>query len=417
MTGAQEQGGPPLRVGRNKGRRFVKSSDSYPFELYEQRFSVPFEYPVYFTRNVFDAANPLLESVLDRKREKRRHRVLVYVDSGVAAAHRDLTKRIKDYFHDRPKLLELAGSPDVIPGGAAAKRNWDRVKDIMWSIGNHHLDRQSFVLAAGGGSVLDMVGFAASLVHRGLRLVRMPTTVLAQNDAGVGVKNGMDEHGAKNYVGTFAPPFAVINDFSFLPTLEDRDWVGGIAEAFKVAIIKDAEFFDWLCGNASLLRGRDRTAMETLVRRTALLHLEHIRTSGDPFEFGAARPLDFGHWAGHKLEAMSGHTLGHGQAIAVGIAVDSFYATRQGLISGDELARIIKGMTDAGLPVWDALLDERTPEGVPIVLDGLKQFQEHLGGALNVTLPEGIGAKIEVHQVYADVVEEAIGCLKERSPR
>jgi 3-dehydroquinate synthase len=388
--------------------------ERFAYELYDERFSVPFDYPVYFTREVFHPENALLASVLDRRHEARRHRALVYVDAGVASAHPRLIQQIKEYFHDRPKSLELASSPEVIPGGEVAKRSWERVRDVMWTIGNHHLCRQSFVIAVGGGSVLDMVGFATSLVHRGLRLVRVPTTVLAQSDAGVGVKNGMDEHGAKNYVGTFAPPFAVLNDFAFLATLEDKDWTGGIVEAFKVAIIKDAAFFDFLCASAGRLRARDQAAMETLIRRTAVLHLEHIRTGGDPFEFGAARPLDFGHWSAHKLEAMSGYTLGHGRAVAIGIAIDSFYAMRQGLISADELEHIITALLECGLPVWDNLLEERAADGILAFLDGLDQFREHLGGTLTVTLPKRIGAKVEVHQIHTDVVEQAIAYLKER---
>jgi 3-dehydroquinate synthase len=206
----------------------------------------------------------------------------------------------------------------------------------------------------------------------------------------------------------------VLNDYSFLSTLENKDWVGGIVEAFKVAIIKDAEFFEELCRDAGQLRARDQAAMERLIRRTAALHLEHIRTGGDPFEFGTARPLDFGHWAAHKLEAMSGYTIGHGQAVAVGIAIDSFYAMRQGLIAADEFERILAGMTECGLPVWDDLIEQRGADGVLVILDGLNQFREHLGGALSVTLPKGIGAKVEVHQVHADVVEQAIAFLKER---
>jgi 3-dehydroquinate synthase len=238
--------------------------------------------------------------------------------------------------------------------------------------------------------------------------------VLSQCDAGVGVKNGMNEHAQKNFVGTFAPPFAVFNDFSFLPTLETRDWLGGVVEAFKVAIIKDAAFFDFLCEKAAALRERDEAAMEVVVKRTAILHLEHVRTSGDPFEFGAARPLDFGHWLGHRLEGMSGYTVGHGQAVAVGIAVDSFHAMRSSLISADEFHRILRGLIDAGLPVWHELLESRDAEGTPDVLAGLEQFREHLGGTLAVTLPKGLGNKIEVHHINADVVEEAIGYLKER---
>lgn len=397
-------------------------------DVYRQRFSVPFEYPVYFTRDVFRVDDPLFESAVTRLGEKRRHRALVYVDAGVAAAHPALIQRIKDYFHARPETLELASSPELIPGGEAAKTSWDRVKDVMWSIGNHHLDRQSFVVAIGGGGVLDMVGFATSLVHRGLRLVRLPTTVLAQNDAGVGVKNGMDEHGAKNYVGTFAPPFAVINDFAFLPTLDDAHWTGGTSEAFKVALIKDAAFFRWLERNAARLKGRPRRGlgaarrrdlptMETLVRRTAVLHLDHIRTSGDPFEFGAARPLDFGHWAAHQLEAMSGYSVNHGQAVAVGIAVDSFCAMRRKLLTRRALSRILSAMRATGLMTWHPLLKARGDDGVLLVLGGLERFREHLGGTLTVTLPRGIGAKVEVHQVFADVVEEAVVYLKQGQDR
>ena len=393
----------------------MSANERFGHDIFQQKISVPFDYPVYFTRDVFHPENPLLESVLDRLNEARRHRALIYVDSGVAETHPQLIQRIKTYFHDRPKTLELTSSPDVVPGGEAAKRSWDLVKDILWTIGNHHLDRHSFVIGIGGGSVLDMVGFATSLVHRGLRMVRMPTTVLAQNDAGVGIKNGMDEHGAKNYVGTFAPPFAVIDDYSFLSTLSDRDWIGGIAEAFKVALIKDATFFAFLCEHAADLRARDEDAMQKLIHRTAILHLEHIRDSGDPFEMGAARPLDFGHWAGHKLEAMSDYTLGHGQGVAVGIALDSYYAMRQDLITRADFDRILSGMTACGLPVYHELLETRTPDGILVVLDGLDQFREHLGGTLNVTLPRGIGAKVEVHQIYADVVEEAVTHLSERS--
>jgi len=239
--------------------------------------------------------------------------------------------------------------------------------------------------------------------------------VLAQNDAGVGVKNGMNEHGMKNFVGTFAPPFAVLSDFSFLPTLAQRDWISGAAEAFKVAIIKDAEFFDFLCARAAALRQRDMTAMEALVRRCATLHLEHTRTSGDPFEFGSARPLDFGHWAGHKIESMSDYSVGHGQAVAVGISLDSYYAMRKGWISPGELDRIIGGLLECGLPIWTSYLCARCADGSLEVLDGLRQFREHLGGVLTVTLPDGIGRKREVHQISPALVEDGAGYLEARA--
>ncbi len=389
------------------------SNDSL-LSTYQQQFAVPFAYPVHFTRDLFDAANPLLADTLDRLAEGRRHRAAVYVDAGAAAGHPQLERRIKEYFHHRGDRLELAAGPTRIPGGRAAKTGWDSVREIMWTLGNLHLDRQSFVVAIGGGSVLDMVGFATSIVHRGLRLVRVPTTTLAQCDAGVGVKNGMDEHGRKNFVGTFAPPFAVINDYTFLPTLEPVHWLGGVAEAFKVAIIKDADFLDFLCRSGPAIRSRDLPAMEQVVHRAALLHLDHIRTSGDPFEFGSARPLDFGHWAAHKLESMSDFTLGHGEAVGYGIALDACYAARQGMLTADECERIVSGLQACGLAVYTPLLSSRDAAGELAVLGGLEDFREHLGGTLTVTLPQGLGRRQDVHHVNPDTVAEAIECLRKR---
>jgi len=386
-----------------------------PGDVYHQQFAAAFEYPVYFTHDVFDPANDLLAQVLDRLGERRRHRAAVYVDSGLADAHRHLTDRIKEYFHARPDQLELACPPAIVPGGEQAKTGWQVVRDVMWTIGNLHLDRQSFIVAVGGGGVLDMVGFACSIVHRGLRLVRVPTTTLAQADAGIGVKNGMDEHGMKNFVGTFAPPFAVLNDFALLPTLTDEHWLGGVAEALKVALIKDAGLFELLRRNAAALRGRDQTLMEQTIRRAAVIHLEHIRTSGDPFEFGSARPLDFGHWAAHKLEVLSDLTLPHGQAVAIGIALDCFCAMRLGLLSPEQLEQILAVMDAAGLPTWSELLAQRSADDELELLAGLEEFREHLGGTLTVTLPDGIGAKREVHHISPDAVAEGVEYLRKRS--
>jgi len=386
-------------------------------QVYRQRISVPFDYPVYFTRDVLAVDNPLLADVLNRRGEDRLHRAVACVDGGLADAQDGLIDRLKEYFHARPGRLELAAPPLVIRGGEAAKNGWDVVRDVMWTIGNCHLDRQNFVIAIGGGAVLDMVGFAASLVHRGLRLLRMPSTTLAQNDAGVGVKNGMDEHGQKNFVGTFCPPWAVINDFDLLDTLPYRDWIGGVAEAFKVAIIKDADLLGFLCRRAGDLRRRDAAVMEECIRRCAILHLEHIRTSGDPFEFGSARPLDFGHWVAHKLETLSGYELHHGQAVAIGIAVDSCYAAEEGLIGEGDLERILAGLEDCGLPTFSDLLNRRRDDGAPEVLDGLDDFREHLGGRLTVTLPDGIGAKREVHRMNPAAIERAIERLAGRAER
>ncbi|MBI5186360.1 MAG: 3-dehydroquinate synthase [Nitrospinae bacterium] len=388
------------------------NTKQFQSEEYKQEFMVRHNYPVCFTRDLFSPRNPLLASILDRFKEGRKYRAAVFVDSGVAKAHPSLMSRIEKYFKAR-KEMELAFAPVTVPGGEKAKRGWKHVKEIMRLLNDHHLCRHSYVAAIGGGAVLDMVGFASSIVHRGLRVVRVPTTVLAQNDAGVGVKNGIDDYGAKNFAGTFSPPFAVLNDFNFLHTLSGKEWKGGIAEAFKVAIIKDREFLEFLCENAVALGKRDLPLMEKMIRRCAILHLEHIRNSGDPFESGSARPLDFGHWSAHRMEVASNYRIGHGQAVAVGIALDSFYAMRLGLLSRQEFQMIIEALAASGLPLWYGLLEKRGEGGRLDILEGLGQFQEHLGGGLSITLPQGLGKKCDVHRIEEGIVEEAVRYFKD----
>ena len=380
---------------------------------YIQSFSVPFEYPVYFTEDLFSPDNTILVKATGRLNELRRHRCLVFVDAGAAAAREDLLLRIQKYFAHHSGDIDLVAPPSVVPGGESVKNGWRHVHDIINKINECRLDRQSYVVAVGGGAVLDMVGFASAVVHRGLRLLRVPTTTLAQNDAGIGVKNGINDQGQKNYIGTFSPPFAVLNDVLFLSTLSFEQWISGISEAFKVAVIKDADFFEFLIRSAAALKARDLTAMATVVERCALLHLDHIRSNGDPFEFGSARPLDFGHWAAHKLENMSDYAIGHGQAVAVGIALDSYIAVRLGLMTQAEWGRIVDGLKACGLPVWDERLNRRGSDGSLEIMVGLSQFREHLGGDLAITLPMGIGRKTEVNVVSPDDIAAAVDRLRD----
>lgn len=389
--------------------------DGLPEAPFHQSLSVPFDYPVSFTRRLFSTANPLLAETMDRLDESRRHRALVCLDEGLVSARPSLIHRISEYFEAFGDGIALADEPRVFPGGEAAKAGWDHVHAVIAMIEQNRLDRQSCVVAVGGGAVLDMVGFAAAIVHRGLRLIRVPTTTLAQNDAGIGVKNGINAFGQKNFIGAFAPPFAVLNDIDFLTTLDFDHWIGGVAEAFKVAIIKDADLFQYLCENAALLANRDMDAMAYTVYRCAVLHLDHIRTGGDPFELGSARPLDFGHWAAHKLETLSAYRIGHGNAVAVGLALDTCYAAFLGMLTEAERDAVLIGLERCGMPVWTPLLGHTNPDGKLTVLDGLEEFREHLGGRLTITLPDGIGQKVEVHKMDAGGIARAVDFLRDRS--
>ena len=379
----------------------------------QQSIAVTWEFPVTFTHGLFTPGNRVLLDTLGRLHENRRHRALVFVDGHVAAALPGLTGEIAQYFSAHNAALELAGEPVVVPGGERVKNDFSLVEGFMRLMLERHIDRQSYVIIIGGGAVMDAVGLAAALVHRGLRQVRVPTTVLGQNDAGVGVKNGVNYLGGKNAVGSFAPPFAVLNDFRFLTTLPQRDWLCGVAEAWKVAIIRDTTFFDWLCENAPKFPARDAAAMEHLVFRCADEHLSHIRSNGDPFEYGRARPLDFGHWSAHKIELMSGFKISHGEAVASGVLLDSIYASYMGWITEADLGRIARGLKESGFPLWHYELDARDSEGRHLVFAGLRDFQEHLGGELTVTFPNGLGARHEVHEIELDKMARAVQHLRE----
>jgi 3-dehydroquinate synthase len=311
--------------------------------------------------------------------------------------------------------VELAAPPLVVPGGEAIKNHEGPVDEIRSAIDVHGVDRHSYVVVIGGGAVLDAVGYAAATAHRGVRLIRVPTTVLSQDDSGVGVKNGINAFGKKNFVGSFAPPDAVLNDYDLLLTLSDRDWRSGMSEAVKVALLKDAPFFTWLEANAKDLTARSIDAMAVLVHRSAELHLDHIATSGDPFELGSSRPLDFGHWSAHKLEQLSHHELRHGEAVAIGIALDSTYSYLAGRLPHAEWLRIVELFQRLRLPIWASELATPGTGGRPAVLAGLEEFREHLGGRLTVMLLDRIGSGFEVHELDEAVLLEASDLLRRRA--
>jgi 3-dehydroquinate synthase len=382
---------------------------------YLQRFTVAYEYPVVFTEGLFRPDNPVLARTLARLEPDRRHRCLVFVDEGLLAVRPGLAREIETYARHHARTIELVAPPLTVPGGEKIKNDLFHIEWMMGLVYDHRLDRHSFILAVGGGAVLDAVGLVAATSHRGIRLVRVPTTVLAQNDSGVGVKNAVNLRGSKNFVGTFAPPFAVLNDLDFVDLLPARDKIAGMAEAVKVALIRDADFFRWLERNALALAAFERPAMAFMIRRCAELHMHQIAHGGDPFETGSARPLDFGHWAAHKLESLTRHHLRHGEAVAIGIALDTRYSVLAGLLEPGAEERVCALLELLGFRLWNPALEARTAEGGLAVLAGLQEFREHLGGELTVTLLEAIGRGVEVHAIDEALVARAIGWLAERA--
>lgn len=388
-------------------------TDFRPKQLFEQRFRVEFEYPVVFCRGALRASDPSLAWAVSRREPERRHPVFAVLDGGLVARRPELPGALEAYVDAYPAQLQLSAPPLVVPGGEAVKNDPAVITDLLSRLAAAKLDKQGVMLAIGGGAVLDAAGYAGSVTHRGVRIVRMPSTVLAQNDAGVGVKTSVNAFGSKNFLGTFAPPFAVVNDIELLATLPERDARAGLAEAVKVALIRDASFFEWLEQNAAGLRSADASLLEVAVRRCAELHLGHIANGGDPFERGSARPLDYGHWSAHKLETLTQHELRHGEAVSIGMALDACYAVHKRMLAERDRDRVVDLLKALGLPVYHPALVAES-QGKSLVLAGLAEFREHLGGALCVTMLTAIGAGVEVHEIDPQLVLASIGWLRAR---
>jgi 3-dehydroquinate synthase len=377
-------------------------------------FAVPFRYAVHFTDGVFEPENRVFVAAVSRLEPGRRHRLLVVVDDGVERAHPGLLRAISRYVAVYPEALALAAEPIIVPGGEQSKNDPAVVAGLHQRMAAVGLDRHSFCVVIGGGAVQDMAGFAAATCHRGVRTLRLPTTVLGQNDSGVGVKNGINAFGMKNFIGSFAVPFAVINDFSFLSTLARRDRVAGMAEAVKVALIRDAAFFSWLCAHESDLARLEPEATRVMIRECARLHVEHIAGGGDPFELGSSRPLDYGHWAAHKLESLTEHRLRHGEAVGIGLALDTRYSVEAGLLDPAQGERVIRLLSELGFRLYDPALELRDKSGQLRVLEGLREFREHLGGELTISLLRAPGQAVNVHEMDVARVQRCIAWLTDR---
>jgi len=364
-------------------------------------FTLNLSYPILFTDHLFELDNLLLSrQILSRFKQAN---CLVYIDENVASNTVDLTRNIVRYFENKV-FINLSSSPYVIKGGEACKNDPALLQQLYMDILDAGIDRHSCIIAIGGGALLDLVGYAAATMHRGVPLIRIPTTVLAQNDAGIGVKTGINFQGRKNSIGAFCTPLAVLCDFQFLNTLSERDKRAGTAEAIKVALIKNVDFFNWIEAHIDELNRFEAGAVKYLVRTCAKLHADKIAKGGDPYERGNSRPLDYGHWSAHKLEMLSNYQIKHGEAVAIGMLIDACYAVEMGFLLESDYQRIGQLLYKLGFTLYHPELHTLTASGENILFHGLSEFREHIGGELNLTLLTAIGVTIEVNEMNTDVL-------------
>jgi len=377
----------------------------------ERTITVPFVHRIFFTNTIFSPTNLLLAQLISSPGPVAK--VLIIMDQGLSHAFPRLSDQVTSYFTLDFCKARLVRPPLITPGGEAVKQNSDLVNELYRQIEQHGICRHSYLITIGGGALLDASGFAAATAHRGIRHIRIPTTTLSQADGGVGVKNGINSFGKKNFIGTFSPPFAVINDSDFLASLSPEEKRAGLIEAVKVALIRDEIFFDKIEIASDRLRCFEPSSLEQTIRRCAELHVQHIAESGDPFEFGSARPLDFGHWAAHKLEQLSHFAISHGAAVAIGLSLDTLYSHKKGMLSSAATERVISLIQKLGFTIYNPLM---SPSGSTWpLLDGLEEFREHLGGELTITLLAEIGQGVEVHEIDLALMRDCILELSRRA--
>jgi 3-dehydroquinate synthase len=374
-------------------------------------FSVPFTHRLRFTDDVLAEEQQVLLDLIEPSGD-RKPRVQFWLDECVDKAVPKLQTKIESFCETNADRFLTPGNVQTVPGGEIVKNEIHILERMLKCINHADLDRRSYIIAVGGGAVLDAVGFAAAIAHRGIRLIRLPTTTLAQADSGVGVKNAVNLFQKKNWVGAFATPWAVINDAALLSTLPDRDFVSGFSEAVKVALLKDRTLFESICDNAAQIRQRDMSIAGPVIEESAIHHLHHITKGGDPFEALEARPLDYGHWSAHKLEVMTDFALRHGEAVGIGVAVDTVYSAMVHGLPQSDADRVLHCLANLGLPLDHPSLHE-TDE----LFAGMEEFRQHLGGRLTLTMLRGVGDPIEVHEVDEPRMRDAIQQVAEFAER
>ncbi len=369
-------------------------------------FSVPFRHRLRFTHDCFGVDWHEVAKLFET--EEGPARVQIWIDQGVSDADPAIIDRIRSCIAATPQI-EITRPPQTLIGGEQIKTSDSAIEYLLQAIHHDGLDRRNYVLAIGGGAILDAVGYAAAIAHRGIRLIRFPTTTLAQADSGVGVKNAVNAFGKKNWKGTFAVPWAVVNDRTLLSHLSDRDFRSGFSEAIKVSLLKSPTAFNMLCQNAKRIAQRDMPIAIQAIRASVLTHLHHITHGGDPFESNEARPLDFGHWSAHKLESLCQYQLRHGEAVAIGVALDVVYSSLVHELPQTIVDRTLEAFHDLGLPTHHQKLDDAA------IFEGLEEFRQHLGGRLTLTMIQDLGQTLQVHTVDVAKMKQAIDYLANES--
>lgn len=291
----------------------------------------------------------------------------------------------------------------LMPAGEANKRI-EQIDHFIGEFLKAGMDRSSVVIALGGGVVGDVVGYAAASFMRGVRFVQIPTTIVAQVDSSVGGKTGVNHEMAKNIIGAFHQPSAVIIDLDFLKSLPDRELRAGLAEVIKHGVIADADLFAYMERNADAILAKDLDRIEFPVRRSC--EIKSAIVSADEREHGARANLNYGHTFGHGIEAASNYDrFLHGEAIALGMHAAATLARNLGMVDQSFVDRQRACIEAYGLPVaWPAM-------PIDLVLEAMKHDKKVRAGTMKFVVPDRMGHVVHRTDVTPDRARGALEAL------
>ena len=354
------------------------------------------EYPIVFAEDLFGEGNTTLAETLRAATGSERPRVMLVADMNVVQRTEGLGTRIGRYVQAHG--IELAGQTVVLSGGEKVK--CDGMQSAM-RVASAAIDAKigsnGCMLVLGGGTVLDVAGWAASQARGGVKLVRVPTTVAAMVDAAYAGCAALDVAGVKDALRVRSVPAAVVVDLAFADTILDGVWRAGFSEAVRIAAVSDAPLARKLASLAGPYASRDRAAMEETVR----LSVAARRKKG---------PTGFALWSALRLEAMSGYKLPHGYAVAIGIAVDATYAQLKGLV-GEDVRDSLCGMLEACGAMDGAMHSRHLLGQTEAVLKGLDAWRLSTGGDA-IELPGGLGKRAVDEKPDRETMKQALNMLK-----
>ncbi|MGO9485079.1 MAG: 3-dehydroquinate synthase [Rhodomicrobium sp.] len=327
-------------------------------------------------------------------------RFAIVADWALSAYAQDLERRLQEHGL-------LLGDICFVPSGEKSKcfSELERVCNALLDLG---IERKHAVIALGGGVIGDLAGFAASIVKRGVRLVQVPTTLLAQVDSSVGGKTGIDTRQGKNLIGTFHQPSLVLTDLSTLESLPDREFRAGYAEVVKYGALGDAVFFEWLEANGASVFAHDGDALTHAILRSCQMKAEIVVR--DELETGDRALLNLGHTFGHAVEAWAGYsgTVLHGEGVALGMVLAAKFSQAQGLCGPSVAARLKAHLSEFGLAADFKSLQAQV--GRLPTLEELLAFMEQdkkvRDGQLTLVLLRGIGQAFVAHDTPRDAIRD-----------